>query len=163
MQSLKEKRNRNNTYTSTDLKSMLGSPEQLQSGVPKGKRSQAACPCYRWDFKLLFWGFLLIIPGRKLISSLVCVPKCSSGLTFTFSQCCLSHLVSHRISLDPRGLAILSGAQGFQDLLSFLSKVLPDLLCLREGTESGQCPGRSEIRSEACSPASEAWTRLLPF
>ena len=163
MQSLKEKRNRNNTYTSTDLKSMLGSPEQLQSGVPKGKRSQAACPCYRWDFKLLFWGFLLIIPGHKLISSLVCVPKCSSGLTFTFSQCCLSHLVSHRISLDPRGLAILSGAQGFQDLLSFLSKVLPDLLCLREGTESGQCPGRSEIRSEACSPASEAWTRLLPF
>ena len=64
--------------------------------------------------------------------------------------------MSHRISLDPRGLAILSGAQGFQDLLSFLSKVLPDLLCLREGTESGQCPGRSEIRSEACSPASEA-------
>ena len=144
MQSLKEKRNRNNTYTSTDLKSMLGSPEQLQSGVPKGKRSQAACPCYRWDFKLLFWGFLLIIPGRKLISSLVCVPKCSSGLTFTFSQCCLSHLVSHRISLDPRGLAILSGAQGFQDLLSFLSKVLPDLLCLQAVTESWQCPGRSE-------------------
>ena len=28
--------------------------------------------------------------------------------------------VSHRISLDLRSLAILSGAQGFQDLLSYL-------------------------------------------
>ena len=34
--------------------------------------------------------------------------------------------------------------QGFQDSLSFLFKVQPDLLCLQAGTEPGQCPGRSE-------------------
>ena len=50
----------------------------------------------------------------------------------------------HRISLDTEGLARPPGAQEFQDLLPFLSKVLPDLLYLQAGMESGQCPGRSE-------------------
>ena len=34
--------------------------------------------------------------------------------------------------------------QEFQDSLSFLFKVQPDLLCLQAGTEPRQCPGRSE-------------------
>lgn len=132
MQSLKEKTNKNNTHTSTDFNSVLGSPEQLQSGVPNGKRSQAACPCHRWDFKLFFWGFLLIIPGRKLMSSSLCVPKCSSGLTFTFSQCCLSHLVSHRISLDPWGL-VSQGLRILRPTPFLIWSAYCDLLCLQEG------------------------------
>ena len=52
--------------------------------------------------------------------------------------------MSHRISLDSDGLARPPGAQEFQELLPFLSKVLSDLLCLQAGMESGQCPGRSE-------------------
>ena len=44
---------------------------------------------------------------------------------------------------DPQGL------KRFQDPLPFLHEVLPDFLCLQAGTESGQCPSRSE-----------AWTRL---
>ena len=36
------------------------------------------------------------------------------------------------------------GLERFQDPLPFLYKVLPDLLCLQAGTESRQCPGRSE-------------------
>ena len=63
--------------------------------------------------------------------------------------------MSHRISLNPEWLARPPGAQEFQDQLLFLSKVLPDLLCLQAGMESRQYPGRSEARLEACSPASD--------
>ena len=69
----------------------------------------------------------------------------------------LFHIVSHRISLNPKWLARPPGAQEFQDPLPFLSKVLPDLLCLQAGMQFRQYPGRSEARSEACSPASEAF------
>ena len=65
--------------------------------------------------------------------------------------------MSHRISLNSIWLARPPGAQEFQDTLPFLSKVLPDLLCLQAEMESRQYPGRSEARSEACSPASEAF------
>ena len=37
-----------------------------------------------------------------------------------------------------------SGAQKFQDPFPFLSKVLPDLLCLQAGMEPSQCSGRAE-------------------
>ena len=83
--------------------------------------SQAVRPLSGLDFKLQFWGFLLIIPGLTVIASFVCMQKCSSGLTYlTLLQCCLFHLMSHRISLDPGGLARPSGVQEFQDPLFFL-------------------------------------------
>ena len=96
-----------------------------------------------------------MIPGHKLIL-IVCAQKCSSGFSLIFLHCCLFHVVSHRISLNPKWLARPPGAQEFQDPLPFLSKVLPDLLCLQAGIESGQCPDWSEERSGACSGASEA-------
>ena len=52
----------------------------------------------------------------------------------------------------PRAGWYCPGPQGlkrFPDPLPFLREVLPDFLCLQAGTESGQCPSRSE-----------AWTRL---
>ena len=67
--------------------------------------------------------------------------------------------MSHRISLDPGGLARPPETQKFQDPLPFLSEVLPDLLCLQAGRESGQCPGRSE----ACSPALKPEQDFLHF
>ena len=51
----------------------------------------------------------LKIPGCKLIASSVFVQKCSSGFTYTFLQCCLFSLMSHRTSLDPREVARPSG------------------------------------------------------
>ena len=57
------------------------------------------------------------------------------------------------------GLARSPGAQKFQDSLPFLSKAPPDLLCLLEGMEFRQYPGRSE----ACSPVSEVGTRVPLF
>ena len=53
-------------------------------------------------------------------------------------------------------LARPPGCQEFQDPVPFLFKVVPDLLCLQAGTESGQCSDWSEERSGACSAASEA-------
>ena len=53
-------------------------------------------------------------------------------------------------------LARLPGAQEFKDALSFLSEVLPDWLCLQVSMESRHCPGRSEVRSRVCFPASES-------
>ena len=97
-----------------------------------------------------------MIPGHKLIL-IVCAQKCSSGFSLIFLHCCLFHVVSHRISLNPKWLARPPGAQEFQDPLPFLSKVLHDLLCLQAGMQFRQYPGRSEARSEACSPASEAF------
>ena len=53
----------------------------------------------------------------------------------------------------PQGLARPLGAQEFQDtLLLFLSKVLPDLLCLQAGKESEQYPGRSEADQRLLKP-----------
>ena len=100
-------------------------------------------PLHKWDFKLPFPELPLIIPGHKLMLS-VYMEKCSSGFTITFLQCCLCHLVSHRISLNPKQLARPPGAQEFQDSLPFFSEVPLDLLCLQIGMESRQCPDRSE-------------------
>ena len=88
---------------------------------------------------------------------IVCVQKCSSGFSVIVLQCCLFHIVSHRISLNPKWLARPPGAQEFQDRVLFLYEVLPDLLCLQAGMQFRQYPDRSEARSEACSPASEAF------
>ena len=84
--------------------------------------SQAVRPLSGWDFRLQFWGFLLIIPGLTVIASFVCMQKCSSAFFtyLTLWQCCLFHLMSHRISLDPGRLARPSGVQEFQDPLFFL-------------------------------------------
>ena len=38
------------------------------------------CPPHTWDLKLQFWGLPLIIPGHTVISSSICIQKCSSGL-----------------------------------------------------------------------------------
>ena len=70
--------------------------------------------------------------------------KCSSGFTKTFAQCCLCHLVSHRISLNPKQLARPPGVQECQDSLPFFSEVPLDLLCLQTGSESRQV--RSKVR-----------------
>ena len=59
------------------------------------------------------------------------------------------------------GLTRPPGAQEFQDPLPFLCKVIPDLLCLRAGTEFRiQAVPRQVVR-EVCCPASEARIRLL--
>ena len=84
-------------------------------------------------------GLLLTIPG--LISSSVCMHKCSSGFTLVFYNAV--YLVSQRISLAG-WLVKPPGSKELQNLLPFLSKMVPDLLLLRAGTEFGQCPGRSE-------------------
>ena len=103
------------------------------------------CPQHTWDLKLQFWGLPLIIPGHTVISSSICVQKCSSGLfSEKLSQCYFFYLESSEISSDPRCLAKFPEAQEFQNPLPFLSKVLLDLLCLQAGTESGQCPSISE-------------------
>ena len=60
-----------------------------------------------------------MITGCTLILLSVCEEKCSSGFNLTFLQCCLFHLVSHRILLGPGGLARPSWAQEFQDSLPF--------------------------------------------
>lgn len=70
--------------------------------------------------------------------------KCSSGLTFTilFVSLCES-----QDFLDLQAWTGLQGLQRFQDLLPFLSKVLPDLLCLQAGTEScSVCAGQKQVR-----------------
>ena len=82
-------------------------------------------------------GLPLMIPGHKLMLS-VYMENCSSDFTITFLQCCLCHLVSHRISLNPKQVARPPGAQEFQDLPPFFSEVPLDLLCLQTGTESRQ-------------------------
>ena len=46
-----------------------------------------------------------MIPGHKLMSSLVFGQKCRFDFTSTFLQCCLFHLVSHRVLLDPKGFS----------------------------------------------------------
>ena len=169
MQSLKEKRTTKKkqqrrviAHTSAnwanqhpDLNSVLGSPEQQQSGVPVRRR--AVHPLHKWDFRVPFPGLPLIIPGHKLMLS-VYMEKCSSGFTITFLQCCLCHLVSHRVSLNPKQLARPPGAQEFQDSLPFFSEVPLDLLCLQTGMESRQV--RSKVRGLLCF---EAWTRLPLF
>ena len=84
--------------------------------------------------------------------------KCSSGFTITFLQCCLCHLVSHRISLNPKQLARPPGAQEFQDSLPFFSEVPLDLLCCRQARN----PDRLEAKSEA-SPALKPEQDFLYF
>ena len=100
-----------------------------------------------------------IIPGHKLIPSLVCTQKCSSGFSLTFIMLFVLPCESQDF-LDPGGLARPPGPQKFQDALPFLSKVPPDMLYLQAGTKSGtehQAVFRKvRSRSETCSPASEA-------
>ena len=48
------------------------SPWHSTSGVPIGKRSQAACPFCKWEFKNCSSGFPGIITECKLISSSIC-------------------------------------------------------------------------------------------
>ena len=88
-------------------------------------------------------GFLLIIPLSKRISSSVCLQKCSSGFTLAFLHYGLFHFVSHRVSLDPGGLARPSGAQEIPGPTPFLTQGPRDWLCLRAATASGQYPGGS--------------------
>ena len=56
--------------------------------------------------------------------------KCNSRFTLNLLQCCWFHLVSHRISLDPGGLARPPGAQELQDpFLSYLNCLLTRCVC----------------------------------
>lgn len=59
-------------------------------------------------------------------------------------QCCLSCESKDFISWL---VGQTSRSSRTQNLLPFLSKMVPDLLLLRAGTEFGQCPGRSEAKS----------------
>ena len=62
-----------------------------------------------WDFRVQFRGLPLVIPGCKLISSAVCLQKCSASFTLTLLQCGVFYLVSLRISLNPEQLAKFRG------------------------------------------------------
>ena len=86
-----------------------------------------------------FQGLLLIIPGTNWYLYQFTCKNAAHVL-----QCCLFHLVSHRISLDPTVLARPSGLKNSEIQPLSLSKVWPNLLCLQAGAESRQHPGRSE-------------------
>ena len=57
-----------------------------------------------------FGGLPLITPGRRWVSSSICMQKCSSGFPLTFTMLSISLCVSQDF-LDPGGLARPSGAQ----------------------------------------------------
>ena len=110
-------------------------------------------PLHGWNFKVQFWGLPLIIPGHKLILSLlVCVLKCSCVCVCVCVCVCLTFtmlFVSPCESQDfirSWGLARPPGAQEFQDPFPFLSKMPSYLLCLQAGRVSGQCPGQKQVR-----------------
>ena len=104
-----------------------------------GKHSGWYIHPHRWDFKLQFSAFLPITPGCKLIPSSVK----SELMWFNIYNAVCFTLWIIRL-LRPWGLARALGSQELQDPLLSLSKVSLDLLCLQAGTESWQCPGRSE-------------------
>ena len=93
-----------------------------------------------------------MILSHKMILSSIHVQKMQLWFYFNHftmlfvSPCKLQDLVT------PQGLARPLGAQEFQDTLLFFSKVLPDLLCLQAGMESGQYPGRSEADQRFLKP-----------
>ena len=73
-------------------------------------------------------GLPFIIPGHKLVSSSVCVQKCSCG--FTFTMLIVSSCESPNFVRLQWGYLGLQGLKKFQDPLPFLSKVPLDLLVM---------------------------------
>ena len=96
----------------------------------------------------LQFGFLFIIPAHKLISSSICDQIAS----LVSCYCCLFCLVKLRVLLS-LGLGWPGPSR-----VSTISRFLPRLIfgaaspALTAGShsQSGQCPGRLEARSEAC-------------
>ena len=136
---------------------MLGIPKEQWSGVPVGKRSNAAHPLHGWDFKLQFWGFPLIILGLKLISSSLCMQKCSSGFTLTFLQCCLFYLVSHRISLNSR-----HGWPDLQGLKNSKTHSLSYLKCHLTSCACGQAWNLGSVQADQKQDQKTALLLLKP-
>ena len=115
------------------------------------KSSQVVHPLQGWDFKLQFWGLPLIVLGHKPISwcyhQFVFKNTSLSLLELFYNAVCF-YLVSHRILLDPRGLARPPRAEEFQDLLSYLTCHQTSHACgqarnpggVQEGQKQGQRP-----------------------
>ena len=72
--------------------------------------------------------------------------KCSSGFTFTFLQCCLFHPMSHRILLDPEGLARPLVTQEFQDPLFYLKYCLTCYACRQAQNLGSVQAGQKQVR-----------------
>ena len=73
--------------------------------------------------------------------------KCSSGFTFTSLQCCLFYPMSHRILLDPEGLARPLVTQEFQDPLLFYLKCCLTCCAGRQAQNLGSVQaGQKQVR-----------------
>jgi len=129
------------------LKQCWEVPGHSTSGVPVGKRSQAAFLLHEWDFKNCSLWFPLIIPGCKLISSSIC----EQLATLVSCKYCLFYLVKLGMLLRPGAWLARSPPEIQQSQVHpILSMVLQVLHLVGSHSQSGQCPGRIEVRSEAC-------------
>ena len=130
------------------------------SGVPTGKRSQAASPLCGWDLKNCS-SVLLIIPGHKLTSSSIC--EQIAGLVSC--SCCfvLSSKTWMLLSLGLGWSEPLPRAEQTQDLSPNLFMV-PQALHSQQGVKAltvRVCPDRLEGRSEECTTFSWSLNKTI--
>ena len=125
----------------------LGSPSLATIWSPNWEKIPGDASIQWARLQIAVSGAQLVIPGCKLIPLSVCLQKCSSGFTLIFLQCCLFHIVNHRILLDSTGLFRPPGAKEFQDhSLSYLKCHLTCCVCRQAQNPGSVQAGQKQVR-----------------